>query len=189
MASRVDLISVALVALVHLAVVSEGFPYRRWYDYDNFPSASEIHETGAGHVEELHVNPLRPYEPWTPDCILLSRDKVEEGKRHPRCQTVDETNEKEYAKYLFYVEQWEGAYPDRAAKWNLRFPDGKAQERMKYDKLKALADMHNLKRTEASANYCPDCNSEPESPPAADDDEVVEEASNRRTSKLRYSRS
>jgi len=153
MVSKVDLISsVSLITLLYLASVSECFPYSRWYDYDNFPVARPIHhETGtgtggghsSGHVAET-VNPLRPYEPWILDCILSSRDVVEEGKRHPRCQAVDETNEKEYAKFIFHVEQWEAAYPERASKWNLRFPDGKSDERLKYEKLKAFADMHNL---------------------------------------------
>ncbi|CAL8088167.1 unnamed protein product [Orchesella dallaii] len=144
MVSKADLSSVTFVTLIYLTAVSECFPYSRWYDYD-FPAARPIHDTGAGHlIETEHVNPLRPYEPWILNCILLSRDVVEEGKRHPRCQTVDETNEKEYAKFLFNVEQWEQAFPDRAAKWNVRFPEGKAEERIKYEKLKGHADMHNL---------------------------------------------
>jgi len=194
--STVDLSSVSLVALIYLTAVSECFPYSRWYDYD-FPAARPIHDSGSGHVLET-VNPLRPYEPWILNCILSSRDKVEEGKRHPRCQTVDETNEKEYEKFLFNVGQWEEAYPDRAAKWNLRFPEGKAEEMLKYERLKAFADMHNLNlvTTEASANYCPDCEKSsdnlerelelPDAGDDGDDDQVEEQASNRRTKKVKY---
>lgn len=122
---------------------SESAPvYPTWFDYDYFPVAKPIQDEGTGQVVGT-VNPLRPYEPWILDCILYSTDKVEEGKRHERCKDVDETNEKEYAKYLFYVTQWEEAYPDRAAKWNARFPDAKAKEKQRYEQLKGYADAHN----------------------------------------------
>lgn len=131
-----------IVVLVSVVGLSECKPvYPRWFDYDYFPEAKPIHDSETGRVVRT-VNPLRPYEPWILDCILFSSDKVEVGKRHERCRDVDESNEKEYARFLIHVAEWEEAYPERAARWNSRFPESKEKEKKKYEQLKIYADMH-----------------------------------------------
>jgi len=135
-----------IVILASFTCFCEGKPVYaspRWFDYDYFPVAKPIQDEGSGHVVGT-VNPLRPYEPWVLDCIVFSSDKVEPGRRHERCQDIDEQNEKEYGKFLFHVTQWEEAYPERATRWNARFPEAKEKEKKKYEQLKSFAAMHKL---------------------------------------------
>lgn len=133
------LISVAVVSVVAMVAECRPRPYYRWTDYDYF-QAKPL-EAEASQIVET-VSPLRPYEPWVLDCNLLFTDKHEAGKRHPRCKEVDQQNESEYGKFLFNVQRWETAYPDRAERWNARFPSAKENEQKKYSQLKSFADSH-----------------------------------------------
>jgi hypothetical protein len=130
---------VILASLTCFCGAKPVYPSPRWSDYDYFPEAKPVQDTGAGDVVPL-VNRLRPYEPWVLDCILY--DKVVPGKRNAECRDVDIENEREYGKFLYYVAEWEKAEGERAARWNIRFPEAKEKEKKRYAQLKAYADMH-----------------------------------------------